>query len=438
MEVYMAQDITKKGFYYGWWIVIAGMCLMGVVFSAVVSLPGIFTTPITTEPGGALEGVDVSAFTVHTTLAGLTGMLAALFAGKLLQKYNTKLLMAGAAFITAVCFLAYSFASQVWHFYIISAVIGFASMFIIHIAVALLVTFWFGPKIRGKAMGIAMAGSGIGTMILNPLLAFINTTYGWRMSYRLLALLTIILVPIILAIVVKSPQAKGVEQLGAIGGGAAAQAAAAKVGLTTFQAIRSPLFWIIFVTFFLFSLTSLIFMYNAYLYFYSIGFDPVTGASLMSIAALAVIFGKFIVGAACDKWGARQGATLAIALLIIGVVLLIGASQIHILAYFATAVFGVGNALATVAVPLIVGELFGNRDYGSLVGICNMGCSLGASIGALAGTLIFKASGSYVVMWSVMIALMVVMLLTMYLAFKVKPGVYAKIAAKEERLPAQA
>jgi MFS family permease len=326
----------------------------------------------------------------------------------------------------------------VWNFYILSALIGFASMFIIHIAVAIMVTFWFGPKIRGKAMGLAMAGSGIGTMILNPLLAYINTTYGWRMSYRLLALLTIILVPLILAIVVKSPQEKGLTQLGAVEGGAAAQAAAAKVGLTTGQAMKSPLFYIIFITFFLFSLTSLIFMYNAYLYFYNIGFEPVVGASLMSIAALAVIFGKFLVGAACDKWGARTGATIAIAFLIIGIVLLIGAASIPPLAYLAVAVFGVGNALATVAVPLIVGELFGNRDYGSLVGICNMGCSLGASFGALAGSLIYNASGSYTIMWSVMIALMVVMLLTMYLAYKVKPGVYAKYAGQEERLPAQA
>jgi MFS family permease len=434
----MAQETSNKGFYYGWWIVITGMCLMGVVFSAVVSLPGIFTTPILTEPGGALEGVDVSVFTVHTTLSGLGGMLGALIVGKLLQKYNTKLLMAGAAAVTAVCFLGYSFAAQVWHFYVCSAIIGFVSMFIIHIAVAMLVMFWFGPKVRGKAMGIAMAGSGIGTMILNPVLAFINTTYGWRMSYRLLALLTIILVPLILAIVVKSPQEKGLQQLGAVDGGAAAQAAAAKVGLTTGQAIASPLFWVIFVTFFLFSLTSLIFMYNAYLYFYSIGFAPVVGASLMSIAALAVIFGKLIIGAAIDKWGARSGSTLAITLLIIGILFIIGASRISVLAYIAVAIFGVGNALATVAVPLIVGELFGNRDYGSLVGICNMGCSLGASIGALAGTLIYGATGSYTAMWSVMIGLMVVMLLGLFLAYKIKPGVYAKVAAKEEHSQAQA
>jgi MFS family permease len=418
---------SKNGFYYGWWIVFTGMCLMGVVFSAVVSLPGIFTAPVTRE-----WGVDVSVFTVHTTLSGWTGMLGALIVGKLLQKYNTKLLMASAAVVTAACFLGYSFATQVWHFYVLSAVIGFVSMFIIHIAVALLVMFWFGPKVRGKAMGIAMAGSGIGTMILNPVLAYINTNYNWRMSYRLLALLTIILVPMILAFVVKSPQEKGLTQLGAVEGSTTTKV----VGLTTTQAVRSPLFWVVFFTFFLFSLTSLIFMYNAYLYYNAVGFDPVTGASFMSIAALSVTFGKLIIGAACDKWGARIGATLAIMLQILGLVLLIGVSQIPGLAYFAACIFGVGNALATVAVPLIVGELFGNRDYGSLVGICNMGCSLGASMGPLAGSLIFRVSGSYIVMWTTSIVLIVVMLLSMFLAFKIKPGVYAKIAAKNEGLAA--
>ena len=44
---------------------------------------------------------------------------------------------------------------------------------------------------------------------------------------------------------------------------------------------------------------------------------------------------------------------------------------------------------------------------------------------------------SYIVVWDTTIAFMVVMLLTMFLAFKVKLGVYGKVAAMEEKLAAQ-
>lgn len=190
------------------------------------------------------------------------------------------------------------------------------------------------------------------------------------------------------------------------------------------------MFWILFASFFLFAMTTTVFNVNGMPYFTDIGFDVVKAASMMSIASLAVIFGKLILGAACDKWGARIGAAGAIVFLITGMLFLIGASKVSLLGFAAVAIFGLGNALGTVTVPLIVGELFGNRDYGSLVGICNMATSLGASIGPLFGAIVYDKSGSYIAAWTGDIALMVLMLLTVTVAYRVKQRAYRKAASK--------
>ncbi len=416
--------LKKRRIYPGWWIVITGILLMAIIFASVISLPGVFTIYVTEE-----FGISRTAFTTHMTISTLSSMLAALFVGKILQKYNIKLLMAAFTLVSIICFTAYSFATQLWHFYIISAVIGFCLMFLTGVPISILVNNWFGPKMKGKALGIAMTGSGIGAMVFNPVLGFINSTYGWRVSYRLLALLTLVIIlPLVLITVEKSPAEKGVARLGDVEGGPHASDTVA--GLTTSQAFRSVMFWVLFLSFFLFAMTTTVFNVNGMPYFTDIGFDVVKAASMMSIASLAVIFGKLLLGAACDKWGARIGAAGAIALLITGMILLIGAAKLSVLGFAAVAIFGLGNALGTVTVPLIVAELFGNRDFGSLVGICNMATSLGASIGPLFGAIVYDQSGSYIAAWTGDIALMVVMLVTVTVAYKVKRSAYAKVESR--------
>jgi MFS family permease len=421
----MSLNSTRKGIYPGWKIVVTGFFLMAIIFAAVISLPGLFTIYVTEE-----LNLTRAAFTVHMTISTLAAMVCSLFVGKIFQKYNIKLLMTVAALIVFVCFAGYSFATRLWHFYAISVAVGFFCVFLINVPVSILIHTWFGKKLKGKAMGIAMTGSGVGAMILNPVLSYINATRGWRMSYRLLALLVLaVAVPLILLTVEKSPQDKGWERIGDEEG--AEETTNEVSGLTAAQSFKSSMFWILSAAFFLFAMTTTVFNVNGMPYFTDIGFDPVKAGSLMSVASAAVIFGKLLLGAACDKWNARLGSSGAIMCLIVGMAFLIGTSKIAALGIVAAVIFGFGNANATVTVPLIVGELFGNRDFGTLVGVSNVATNLGAGIGPLFGALIYDSSGSYIAAWAASIALMIVMLAALNIAYKVKRGVYAKIAAQK-------
>ncbi|MDD7290019.1 MAG: MFS transporter, partial [Clostridiales bacterium] len=156
----MSPKSSGKGIYHGWWIVITCLALMALIFVPLTNLPGLFTVFITEE-----FGITRTAFTTHITISTLTSMAAALFVGRLYQHHSPRLLMAVSTVIIAACFLGYSLAGSVVHFYVISAIIGFFGMFLTSVPISILINNWFGPKMKGKAMGIAMMGSGLGAMV---------------------------------------------------------------------------------------------------------------------------------------------------------------------------------------------------------------------------------------------------------------------------------
>ena len=417
----MSLESKQKGIYPGWWIVVTSLFLMSIIFAGIISLPGVFTIFVTAD-----FGVTRTAFTTHMMICTLTSMVAALFVGKVFQKLNIKGLMTVFTIIAAASFLGYSFAAQLWHFYAISAVMGFCMMFLTSVPISILINNWFGPKMKGRAMGIAMTGSGIGAMILSPVLTTINTVYSWRLSYRLLALLVVVLVlPLVVLTISKSPADKGIARLGDVETSAFSTADAVS-GLSVKQALGTGLFWLMFFTFFLFALTTQAFNSNAIPYLTDIGIDPARAGFYMSVWSIGVIVGKLLLGWICDKKNAKFASSCAIIALMAGLAILISAQHMLALALIGMFVFGMGAANATVNMPLITNDLMGARDFGAIFGYANIASSLGVGVGPLAAALVFDATGSFVVAWMGNIVVIAGMLLTLHLSYKLKPHVYEK------------
>jgi MFS family permease len=413
------KSSTSRKVYYGWTLTGVSMVLMGLVIAPSYSLQAQFVAPVA-------ESLNCSpmAFTAHLTILVLTSMISSLFMGGALVRGNMKLIMGIAALLGAGAFAAYSFASRVWHFYVISIVLGFvyASLFL---PISILLNNWFGKKLRGKAMGIAMAGSGIGAMVLNPVIGYINSTGNWRMSYRLLALLIAAVVfPVVIFTISKSPQEKGVARLGDEDDIDTNKTPAAITGLTTRQALSTGMFWFAVSTYVLYHLISALFTIIAVVYFIDIGFSPIRAANIMAVQAGVQIFGKLILGVVCDRFGTKTGATAAILIFIAGLCLLIGGAKIPVLCVLGAGMLGIGTAVCTVIVPLMTADLFGNRDYGSLMGIMGVATNLGTSIGPLFGSLVFQIGGSYVGAWITCVGLSLTALITSHLAYALRKRSY--------------
>lgn len=414
----------NKGFYHGWWIVITSFFMMAIVFASMLTLPGVFTVAVTEE-----FGISRTSFTLHMSICLLASTVAAFFVGKAFTKHDPKKLMTIFTIVVGLCFVGYSFASNVYHFYIASAVIGFSGMFLTSVPIGILVTNWFGPKMKGKAMGIAMTGSGVGAMILNPVLSAIILDYSWQMAYRLLALLTfVICLPLVLLTIARSPADKNLERIGEDPNAAKAPAGAV-TGLTTGQGLKSSLFWVMFVTFCFFAITTTIFNNNAIPNMVDCGLDAVTASTVMSISSFGLILGKLLLGVISDRKNARVASAFAIICLIagLGIFLMLPTMPTFLVAAAGAFIFGVGNANATVCMPLITSDLMGTRAFATLYAYASISSTVGAAVGPVVGSMVFDVTGSYSGAWMADIVLMVLMLLMLLSCYKMKDKVYAKL-----------
>ena len=67
--------------------------------------------------------------------------------------------------LTSVCYVLMSFANSIWELFVYSAIQGIGWAGATTLPTTIMVSNWFGPKVKGTAMSIAMLGSGAGALV---------------------------------------------------------------------------------------------------------------------------------------------------------------------------------------------------------------------------------------------------------------------------------
>ena len=71
----------------------------------------------------------------------------------------------GCVSLAAVCYVLMSFSTAMWQLWILGAIQGIGWAGATNLPVTIMVSNWFGPKIKGTAMSIGMLGSGAGALV---------------------------------------------------------------------------------------------------------------------------------------------------------------------------------------------------------------------------------------------------------------------------------
>lgn len=103
---------------------------------------------------------------------------------------NSKLILIG-AFLSSAGYLLASFSTELWHLYVTQGFIsglGYSACFISAVSI---VGQWF-KKHRGLAVGIAVAGSGLGQFTISLVLGALINSLGWRTTLQILALVNLV------------------------------------------------------------------------------------------------------------------------------------------------------------------------------------------------------------------------------------------------------
>ena len=182
----MSQDLKKHdGVYPGWWIVVTGFLAMAIIFPAGLALMSVLIGPIAES-----FGVPTSTVSVQFSMITLFSMFGSMTSGYFFDKFGMKKTMLASTLIAIIGFLALAFSPTIYLNYVIAAIMGFALPLVTNVGISVIVNVWFGKKLAGNAVGIAMTGSGFGAMILTPVMTQIieNFEASWRAGYIFLAL----------------------------------------------------------------------------------------------------------------------------------------------------------------------------------------------------------------------------------------------------------
>ena len=398
----MSTNISTKKNIRGWGIVVVSFLTLMILFATAVNCMGVFLKPVSED-----FGIERTTFTITITIHSLAMLISSVAAGRLMERMNVKGLMATGVAAAGISMFLFATAPSIYFFYIAAAITGTSISFACNIPIAILIRNWFPENKVGLAMGIALVGTGAGSMILNPLYTWIITTYGWRYAFGTAGTLLIALVlPLILIVIKEKPSGNTGNHLN---GNAVQYADSKKYGLMLGDALRRPVTWIMFIGFILTALINMTFLAQGVAYLTDSGFDPAKAANIIDGGSGMLIIGKVLIGFLDGKLGTRKATLIALVFLMLAFVAfyVIGLTGSLAIIIMYIIFYGLGAPVATVSMPMIVSTMYGNRDYGSIFGFFCMTAGIGGMLQSII-SMVYDVTGSYLIAWVGMTALGIV------------------------------
>ncbi len=345
--------------------------------------------------------------------------LCAPFVGSLSDRIGIRPVMFGSILIIAIGFLMRPFITELWHWYLFSALVytGFPGATVL--PGGKMVGLWF-PRTRGRMMGAVMAGNNFGGITMPPLAAAIIVVFNWQTAYVIFGAIMGALAVVTLFVIVEDEK-KVEREMKRTGRGDQAQIAraAAQAGVSLKQALRNRNFWLVTV-----GLVAATFTYQGVLtqlrqHFEESGFTPAMATAAVSTIAGMGIFSKLAFGRASEKITARIATMLSIGLQMLGVIIIAQVDAAHLL-WLGIFVFGLGFGGLGALALLVVQEMFGMKEFGGIMGIMQVGMIASGTGAPMMAGAIHDSSGSFDSAFLIVAAIFVVGIAALALAKPIK------------------
>jgi len=257
-----------------------------------------------------------------------------------------------------------------------------------------LLSRWF-QKNRGKAMGFAYVGIGVGGAAV-PLIAHALTqAYGWQRALQILG---------VLMLAVALPPALFVKEW-PVG---ERPAVPPTVSAPLLPILRRPVFYLLLIG----SMCSIGAvggtMQNLKLYLsLDIGYTQGEIAQIASLVLVGSLIGRVSMGVLADRWTKKYVMLLIYSIVAASIPLLFFASSPAAIYTFAL-VFGIGLGGDYMIIPLMAAELFGVKALGRIMGIVLTADGIAEAVMPMAVATLRDTTGSYRPGFLLLIALAVV------------------------------
>ncbi len=388
--------------FYGWTIIGISFVTLAIGFGIWYSF-SVFFVAILKEFGwdrASTAGVFSLFMLVHSAVAFVIGSLHDRFGPRKVIPFGSLLIVIG--------LLASSRIESLWQLYlsfgVITAIgictIGFVSQ-------SILLPNWFLKK-RGLALGIAMAGIGMGMQVFVPLAQYIISSWGWRSAYCLLAAtVACIAIPLNAIFQRRNPQEIGELPDGEkmpIGHKDIIEDSRSQLSVAqdiqtewTFAgSLRTRQFWFLFLTYFFIPMAVQGVLIHQVAHVVDKGFSVARGAFFFGLAGIVGSAGKILFGHLSDKIGRDRAFTIGMGCAFLGVLSLMSLSTNHGWLLYGYAIFfGLGYGSIAPIFPSRAADLFQGAHFGKIYGFIAVSGGFGGATGTWLSGKIFDLTTSY-------------------------------------------
>ncbi len=376
----------KNRLFYGYIIALAAFFILLAAYGVRFSF-GVFFKPMAAELAYS-SATTASAYSLSMFLEGIFSLVM----GGLTDRFGPRIILTISSILVGAGYCLMPLVHSPWQLYVFYGVIigvGMGGMFVPIISMT---ARWFTAR-RNLMTGLVTAGAGIGTLIVPPVSAWLIQRFDWRTTFVVMGLVIFVVVLIAAQFLKRDPSKIGARPYGETASAANNQVSSVE-GFSFGEALRLPMFWILFIMIFFYGFYASAINVHIVPDAINTGMSSTTAAGILAVSGGTVVVGRVIMGTAADRTGNQKififGFFLS-TLALIWVVLM----QAHY-AFFVFAVLlgfaqgGIGTSQSPISA-----SLFGLKAHGLIFGCIGFGYTLGAAAGPFLTGYLFDITQSY-------------------------------------------
>jgi MFS family permease len=322
---------------------------------------------------------------------GLLGFLA----GWLIDRFGPRRLMLAGIVFGGVALIGLSTMTSLWQLYLFYTLSALGYMCGGPLPNQVLISRWFN-KTRGKAMGFAYLGIGIGGVLVPQIARLLNKEFGWHESLMTLGII-MIAVAFPMAWFVKDNPEEVVQK------------AEQEVAKPDMKAILKGWPFYLLLVGSVCAIGAVSSTIQNLKLFFSLDLHYTQGesANILSLILLSSIVGRLLMGWLADRFEKKYVMILIYTLVAGSLPLLFFASVPGVIYVFALT-YGIGLGGDYMIIPLMAAELFGVKVMGRVMGLILTFDTFAEALGPMLVGYIRDISGSYAKGFGVLIILGVI------------------------------
>jgi MFS family permease len=350
--------------------------------------------------------------------------ISSFFMGRMTDRYGPRKTLALGGFIMGTGALLTSFVSAPWILYLTFSLMIGIGVGTCYSPTASTVSRWFVKK-KGTAVGIVVAGLGLGTLVYSPLARLFIGMWNWRSTFVVFGFMIWAVYLIAAYLVRRNPQDLGLQPYGqerersapedTKGTQAEQSPASAPQAIYTRDALAKSYFWILFFVHCLWVVGMATPLVHLVPYATDIGVSPDTAAAMLAVLGGVSVLGRLALVAVGEGIGTRNALRMMLLVQALSM-LWLAVSKGPWMLWMFSFLFGFSYGGLASMFPLITSEYFGVAAMGSIFGLILLGATLGGTVGPWLAGFIFDLAGQYYYGFLAgMVSMAMGLILTLYL-----------------------